>query len=162
MITIYHDRSHERCFNQLKNRLNRQMTGRYNTPMMRKKNPMGVKICTTKYTTPKNKRYLKFIIQCSFPPPRLPPFHPLSRTLHFAKSSPAERRIITVQHPLLTLIRLTECISPLFPHPLHLPHFPDRLLELLHPRSVVLNVVLLDLLHVMIGLRSVHALGVLP
>lgn len=96
------------------------------------------------------------------PPPRLPPIDTLPRTLHLPVRAPPDRGIIAIQHPLLALVRLAEGVPPLLPHALHLPHLPDGLLELLHARPVVLDVVLLDLLHVVVRLRPVHALGVLP
>lgn len=61
-------------------------------------------------------------------PERLPP---TARHLAIPPSLP--RRIVRLQHPRLTLVRLTEGITPLLPHALHLPHLPDRFLELFHP-----------------------------
>lgn len=78
------------------------------------------------------------------------------------KPSSLPSRIISLQHPVLTLVRLTESVAPLLPHPLHLSHFSDCLLELLHSGPVVLDIVLLNLLHVMVGLGPVHAFGILP
>ena len=74
------------------------------------------------------------------------------------------RRIISIQHlSLLTsFISRAESVPALFAHPLNLPHFPDRLLELFHPRPIVLNVIFLYLLNVVVCLREIHALGVLP
>ena len=57
---------------------------------------------------------------------------------------------------------MAEGVPALLPHALHLADLADGLLELFHAGPVVLDVVLLDLLHVVIGLRAVHALGVLP
>ena len=62
----------------------------------------------------------------------------------------------------MTLIGLAERIPSLFPHALHLSYFPDRFLELFHAWPIILDVVLLDLLHVVIGLRAVHTFVVLP
>ena len=87
--------------------------------------------------------------------------HLFPDTAHLTIPSSLLRRIVRIQHPHLALIRLTERITPLLPHPLHLPNLSDRLLELLHPRPVVLDIVLLDLLDVVVCLRGVHALGVL-
>jgi hypothetical protein len=85
---------------------------------------------------------------------------PTSR--HLTIPPPLPRRIIRRQNSRLTLIRLTECITPLLPHPLHLPDLSNRLLKLFHPRPIILNIIFLNLLHVMIGLRFVHALGIFP
>jgi len=98
------------------------------------------------------------------PPPTLPPFHPATvpATPHLPIPPPLLCRIIRLQQSALTLIRLTKRIPPLFPHTLHLPDLPDRLLELLHAGTVVLDVILLYLLDVMVRLRAVHALCVFP
>lgn len=84
------------------------------------------------------------------------PIRPRARHLSISASFP--RRIIRLQHPRLTLIRLREGIATLLPHTLHLSDLADRLLELLHTRPIVLDVVLLDLLDVMIALWEVHSL----
>ena len=83
-------------------------------------------------------------------------------TTHLPIPSPLPCRIICIQHPRLTLVRLTKRIPPLFPHPLHLPDLPDCLLELFHPRSIILDIVFLNLLDVMICLRLIHAFAVFP
>ena len=85
-----------------------------------------------------------------------------STALHLPKPAPPLGCVIRLQRIHLALVGLTERIPSLLPHTLHLPHLPDRLLELLHARPVVLDVVFLDLLHEMVRLRSVHALEVLP
>lgn len=95
-------------------------------------------------------------------PPRPSPLDPRSRTRHLAPPAPLPRGIISLQHAILALVRLTEGIAPLFPHALHLADLADGLLELLHAGTVVLDVVFLDLLHVVVGLRAVHALAVFP
>ena len=95
-------------------------------------------------------------------PPRFPSVNALPGAFHLPKRASLDRSIVTIQHPLLTLIRLTKGIAPLFPHPLHLPNFTDGFLELLHPRSVVLDVVFLYLLDMVVCLWFVHSLGVLP
>lgn len=97
------------------------------------------------------------------PPPRFPPLNnTLPRTFHFPIRAPPNRGIVAIQHPLLTFIRLAERIPPLFPHTLHLAHFPDGFLELFHARSVVLDIVFLDFLDVVVRLRAIHALRVFP
>ena len=97
--------------------------------------------------------------------PPQPPLHG-PRTPHLTILPTSPGRIIRTQNPHslppCTLIARTERIPPLLPHPLHLPDFPHRLLELLHPRPIILYIVLLDLLHVVVLLGEVHALGVLP
>ena len=55
-----------------------------------------------------------------------------------------------------------ESVAALLAHALHLANLADGLLELLHARAVVLDVVFLDLLDVMVMLGVVHAFGVLP
>jgi hypothetical protein len=101
-----------------------------------------------------------------------------SSTLHLSVSTSCLRGIISLKQPCSTFIGLRECVTALFAHALHLPHFSNRLLELLHssrisamfsaypagyvPRSVVLNVVLLYLLNVVVSLRVIHPLCVLP
>lgn len=99
--------------------------------------------------------------QCSSPP-RLASLDPLSRACHFSPPTSFPGRVVRLQDPSLRFVCLAECIAPLLPHPLHLAHFPNRFLELLHPGSVVLNVVLLNLLDVVIGLGPVHAFRVFP
>ena len=95
-------------------------------------------------------------------PPRLPSLNPLSRACHFSPPTSFPGRVVGLQDPSLGLVCLTECIAPLLPHSLHLAHFPNCFLELLHPGWVVLNVVLLNFLDVVIGLRAVHAFRVFP
>ena len=95
-------------------------------------------------------------------PPRLPPLDPRSRTSHLPPPAPLPRGIISLQDAILALVRLTEGIPPLLAHALHLPDLADGLLELLHARAVVLDVVFLDLLDVVVGLWAVHALAVFP
>ena len=89
-------------------------------------------------------------------PPRLP------RALHLPISAPLDSSIISLQHAALALVCRTKRIAPLLAHALHLPNLPDGLLELLHARPVVLDVVLLDLLHVVVRLGLVHALSIFP
>ena len=85
------------------------------------------------------------------------------RTGHLSISPSCPRCIISINNSHLpALIGLAERVTSLFPHPLHLSHLTDRFLELLHARSVILHIVFLDFLHVVVGLRVVHALGVLP
>lgn len=60
------------------------------------------------------------------------------------------------------VVLLGEGKSSLLFHPLHLSHFSDGLLKLLHSRSVVLNVVLLDLLYVMVTLGTITPLKKFP
>ena len=93
---------------------------------------------------------------------RLSPLNAPSRSRHLSMPSSLPRGIIRLQYPTLALIGLTESITPLFPHPLYLPNFPNRFLELLHARPIVLDVIFLDLLHVVVGLGPVHALRVFP
>ena len=86
------------------------------------------------------------------------------RANHLTISTSLPRRVISIQDPHLlpAFIASAESITPLLPHPLHLAHLTDRLLKLLHPRPVVLHVVLLDFLDVMVGLWVIHTFGVLP
>ena len=85
------------------------------------------------------------------------------RAGHFSVSPSSSRGIVSIDNPHLpTLIGLTECITALLAHALHLPDFPDRFLELLHTGAVVLNIVLLNFLNVVVVLWVVHPLGVLP
>ena len=86
----------------------------------------------------------------------------VSSTSHLPVPAPLFRCIICVQDPRLTFIRLTERIPSLFPHTLHLSHFPDSLLELFHPRSVILDVIFLNLLDMMVRLWFIHSLPVFP
>ena len=97
-------------------------------------------------------------------PSRFSPLHPfpLSPALHLSVPSPLPGSIIRSQHAILALIRLAERIPSLFPHALHLPYFSYRFLELFHAWAIILDVVLLDFLHVVICLRAVHTLVVLP
>ena len=85
-----------------------------------------------------------------------------SRARHLPVPAPLSGCVVSPQHAVLALVRGTERITSLLPHALHLAHLADGFLELLHARAVVLDVVLLDLLHVVIRLRQVHALGILP
>ena len=62
----------------------------------------------------------------------------------------------------MALVRLAERITPLLAHALHLSDLPDRFLELFHAGTIILDVVFLNLLHVVVGLRAVHALVVFP
>lgn len=87
----------------------------------------------------------------------------IPRTSHLPIPSPPSCRVISPDNPhLLPLIRRTERITPLLSHPLHLPDLPNRLLKLLHTRSIVLDVILLNFLDMVVRLREVHALCVLP
>lgn len=104
-------------------------------------------------------QFLTFKLSSSF---RFPSLHTWSYTCHFPIPPSLPRRIVSLQNAILTLIGLAESVTSLLAHPLHLPDLSDRFLELLHPWPVVLNVVFLDLLDVVIGLRTIHALSVLP
>lgn len=85
------------------------------------------------------------------------------RTGHLSVSPSSSRGIVSIDNlHLPTLVGLTECITALLAHALHLSYFPDRLLELLHTRTVVLDVVFLDFLDVVVVLWVVHPLGVFP
>lgn len=105
------------------------------------------------------------------------------RARHLAISPAMLRRIIRLQHPGLRLIGLRKGIPALLAHALHLPNLTDGLLELLHaiarsgqsllrvkdredenniPRPVILNIILLNLLHVVIRLRLPKPLAKLP
>ena len=95
-------------------------------------------------------------------PPGLPSFHPRPDAGHFSVPASAPGGVVGLKDTILALVRLTEGVTSLFAHALDLPDLADGLLELLHPGPVVLDVVFLDLLDVVIGLRSVHALGVFP
>ena len=88
----------------------------------------------------------------------------IPRTQHLSISTSFLRCIVCIQYPhrLPTFVSSTEGISSLLPHSLYLPHFPDCFLELFHPRSVVLHIVLLYLLYVVICLWEVHSLCILP
>ena len=92
---------------------------------------------------------------------RLAPFD-RPRAGHLAEAAPLPRRVVGLEDARLALVGLAEGVAALLAHALHLAHLADGLLELLHARAVVLDVVLLDLLDVVVGLRAVHALGVLP
>ena len=116
--------------------------------------------------SPKSRMYNKLHRSSQFQmlqfPLRLPSLHCGPRTRHLPIPSSFPRGIISLQDSCLTLIRLTESIAPLLPHSLYLSDLSNGLLELLHPRSIILNVVLLDFLDVMVGLWSVHTLGIFP
>jgi hypothetical protein len=56
----------------------------------------------------------------------------LPTTLQLTIPPSRNRRIIRLQHTRLTLIRLTKRIPTLLAHTLHLAHFADCFLELLH------------------------------
>lgn len=85
------------------------------------------------------------------------------RACHFSVSPSSSRGIVSIDNPHLpTFVGLTECITALLAHALHLSNFSDRFLELLHTRAVVLDIVLLDFLDVVVVLWVVHPLGVLP
>lgn len=104
----------------------------------------------------------------------------LPRTRHLTISSTLLCCIIRLQHSRLTFVCLRESITALLAHTLDLSDLANGFLELLHsaktlafdlsrkrsqgdvPWSVVLNVILLNLLHMMITLREVHSLGILP
>jgi hypothetical protein len=66
----------------------------------------------------------------------------LSTTLQFTIPPSRNRRIIRLQHTRLTLIRLTKRIPTLFAHTLHLAHFADCFLELLHSITHILASIL--------------------
>lgn len=59
--------------------------------------------------------------------------HLLTTTLQLSIPSTRNSRIICLQHPRLTLVRLTKRITTLLAHALYLSYFANRLLELLHP-----------------------------
>ena len=122
---------------------------------------MTLKTTTRTTTTNTNTHGGSFSSHLSLPS-RLPPLHLRSHARHLAVPAPLARGVVSLQDAILALVRLAEGVAPLLAHALHLADFADRLLELLHAGPVVLDVVLLDLLHVVVGLRPVHALGVLP
>ena len=88
----------------------------------------------------------------------------VTRAGHLSISPSLPRSIIRIQHShlLASLIACTEGIPALLPHTLHLSDLAHSFLELLHTRSVVLDVVLLNLLDVVVCLWEVHPLRVLP
>ena len=55
------------------------------------------------------------------------------RAGHLSISPAMLCRVVSLEHTRLAFVCLRECISSLLPHPLHLSHFSDRLLELFHP-----------------------------
>lgn len=75
------------------------------------------------------------IKQSSTPPVSPPARLVRSRASHLAVSSTMLRGIVRLQNACLRLVGLGEGIATLFTHALDLPDFPDRLLELFHPRQ---------------------------
>lgn len=81
---------------------------------------------------------------------------------HLSVSTSLLSGIVSSNDLLLAFIGLREGKTSLLSHSLYLSHLSDGLLELLHSWPVIGNVVLLDLLHVMVGLGIVHSPVVLP
>lgn len=61
------------------------------------------------------------------------PYHSLTTTCHLTECPSRPGGIVRLQYPRLRLVRLGECIPPLFLHALYLPDFPYCFLKLLHP-----------------------------
>ena len=88
----------------------------------------------------------------------------LSRAQHFSIPASFPRSVISIENPhlLASLISRTESVASLLSHSLHLPHLSHSLLKLFHSGPVVLDIVLLNFLHMVICLWIIHSFGVFP
>jgi hypothetical protein len=64
----------------------------------------------------------------------------LPTTLQLTIPASRNRRVVRLQHPRLTLIRLTKRIPTLLAHTLNLSNLTNRLLKLFHPASRLADV----------------------
>lgn len=85
------------------------------------------------------------------------------RASHLTIPSTTPGSIVSIENThLAAIVGLGEGVAALLAHALDLADLPDRFLELLHARTVVLDVVFLDFLDMVVLLGVVHALGVFP
>ena len=81
--------------------------------------------------------------------------------LHLTITASLLSSVVSFNDSGLAFISLRECKTTLLAHTLNLANLANSLLELLHPWSVICNVVLLDFLNIMVRQRTVHSLVVL-